>query len=440
MLRYPILTVLLALTLSAVPAFARARHAVPHVVPKPRPHVERTDTHARAKAHKPAITRTDMSKALPLSEMGKMPTTEERYRSLRSQVDKTKPDVESARHTSEALKAEAASLRQKLIETAARVQTLEQQKVRLDAQIRTLSARESEMAESFAHDRVAVAHLLGILERLQHDMPPAIVLNARNALGAAHAAMLLGASLPRVYGAAADLARRLEALRRTRTQLVAHRAESARNAVQLAAARVRLNQLLATKQAEATSATARYDTLAAKFEVIAKQATDLGQLLRRVAHLRAQRPDTNAVVVVDPAHRKAGFHLRRGELQRPVVGDLLDGGIKGVGGARAPGVTFLTQTGAQVVAPADSRVLFAGRYHKTGKVLILEMAAGYDLVLAGLDRLDVKVGDQLLAGEPLGTMPLTGKGAKLYFELRHNGKGTSPAPWLEPSIRKAERS
>jgi murein hydrolase activator len=68
------------------------------------------------------------------------------------------------------------------------------------------------------------------------------------------------------------------------------------------------------------------------------------------------------------------------------------------------------------------------------------MGGGYDLVLAGLDRIDVRPGDQLLAGEPVGAMPRSGTGAKLYFEVRDNGKGVSPAPWLEIDLRKAKRT
>jgi septal ring factor EnvC (AmiA/AmiB activator) len=67
--------------------------------------------------------------------------------------------------------------------------------------------------------------------------------------------------------------------------------------------------------------------------------------------------------------------------------------------------------------------------------LILQATGGYDLVLAGLDRIDVRPGDRLLAGEPVGRMPGR-NGARLYFELRRNGKGTSPLPWLGLDLRK----
>ena len=54
--------------------------------------------------------------------------------------------------------------------------------------------------------------------------------------------------------------------------------------------------------------------------------------------------------------------------------------------------------GAQVIAPADGKVLFAGAYHKEGQVLILEITTGYDVVLSGLGRVTVRLGDELLAG------------------------------------------
>ena len=68
-------------------------------------------------------------------------------------------------------------------------------------------------------------------------------------------------------------------------------------------------------------------------------------------------------------------------------------------------------------------------------MLILEITTGYDVVLAGLGRVTVKPNDQLLAGEPVGTMPPTND--RLYFEVRHGGRGQSPAPWLKLNLRPA---
>jgi septal ring factor EnvC (AmiA/AmiB activator) len=114
--------------------------------------------------------------------------------------------------------------------------------------------------------------------------------------------------------------------------------------------------------------------------------------------------------------------------------------MDGVGGAAAPGLTYATAPGAQVIAPADATVLFAGPYHKSGQVLILQMADGYDAVLAGLDRLEVHPEDRVLAGEPVGRMSKTGLQPRLYFELRQNGRGFSPAPYMAVALRKAKRS
>jgi septal ring factor EnvC (AmiA/AmiB activator) len=379
---------------------------------------------------------------VPLDQSGKLPSTSDRYRNLQNQINRSKPVVESAKAKSQRLADEAARLRKKLIDTAARVQKLEREKGSLDSAIAELTIEERQMAVSFQRGRVKVGRLLAVLERLQHDMPPVIVLKADDALGATHGAMLLGASLPRIYEAAASLSRRLEALRKTRTELQHRRVESARNAVKLSAARTELDQLLAIKEREAKAAQSVYGDLQAQLDTISGEAADLGGLLARVATLRAAMPARQDVVVVGPQGGDRPFTLHRGSLRRPVVGRLLDAADPRAANM-SPGVTFLTAPGASVIAPADAQVLFAGRYHKTGEALILELPGGYDLVLAGMDRFAVRTGDQLLAGEPVGAMPPVTNG-RLYFEVRQNGKSFSPMPWLDsdlkPDLRKAKKS
>ena len=367
--------------------------------------------------------------------MAKLPTTRDQYRALQQQIDENKPRVADAKAKSDTLNAQAKTLHEKLIATAAKVQALEVEKTTLDAQVLLLRADEDKLNREFVRDRASVSKLLAVLERLQHDMPPAMIMRPDDASGAVHGAMLLGASLPRLYGAAAGLSRKLQALRKTREQLVARRAERAKNAAELTLARNQLDQLVAIKEAQASAAESQYGDLKDKLDTVADQAASLETLLNRVAELRS-KPPVSGVMVVTADSRKEAV-LTRNSLLRPVLGPAVSGGMEGVGGASAPGMTFTAESGAQVVTPADGEVLFAGPYHKTGRVLILQMAAGYDLVLAGLDRVSVRPGDQLLAGEPVGTMPQM-ESAKLYLELRRNGKGVDPAPWLmsEPSMNK----
>jgi septal ring factor EnvC (AmiA/AmiB activator) len=290
-----------------------------------------------------------------------------------------------------------------------------------------------------AQDRTETVRLLAVLERLQSDMPPVIAVRSDDALAAARGAMVLGSSVPRIYQAAALLSRQLSALRAKRAELIARQRESIKVSVQLNDARAELDQLLAIKSQEADEASARYGDLEARLEAEAGRAASLEALLAKVATLRAH-PEGQGIVTVSAANLPRSSANQRRSIVRPVAGPAVPGGMDGVGGPRAPGVTILAPAGSDVVSPGDGQVLFAGSYHKTGKVLILEMGGGYDLVLAGLDRLDVRPGDELLAGEPVGAMPRAGAGSKLYFELRQNGRGVDPTPWMEVDLRKAKRS
>jgi septal ring factor EnvC (AmiA/AmiB activator) len=376
----------------------------------------------------------DLTNAVPAASADHMPSSTAQYQVLQSEIAKTRPAVADAKRRSEALSAEAATLRQQLISTAARVQDLEQQKIALDSEVSRLSAQSKQLSADFAQQRVKVSALLAILERMQHDMPPVMAIRPGDALAGAHAAMLLGATFPRLYHAVAELALRLSVMKRTHDELVRRRSEDAQNSVGLEAARGRLDQLLAMKSREADAANGQYGDLAARLDAAANEAQSLEILLRKVAALRNTPAGQGEVVVA--ARNAQGEGLQRHSLLRPVVGHMEPGDGEPEDSPRAPGISFVPPRGAQVVAPADSQVLFAGPYHKNGLVLILHGVGGYDLVLAGLERVDVRAGDQVLAGEPVGRMPRSGAEMRLYFELRQNGKGASPAPWLAVEPRK----
>ncbi len=261
----------------------------------------------------------DLSHAIPAKDALKLPSTREQFDTLKNQIIHDRPAVIAARQKSETLKAQAIDLQRKLIETAARVVELESQKVQLDSDIARLASDDARLSANFARDRVAVEKLLAILERMQHDMPPAIVVRPDDALGAARSAMLIGASAPNVYRAAAALAKRISDLQRTRSELIARRAEGVKNATKLRIARTDLDQLLATKQLEADTAASHFGDLETKLAQAATAAADLQSLLEKVAQLRRQ-PDQKTVVAVTPS--KAGppsvCRARRSSTRSPV--------------------------------------------------------------------------------------------------------------------------
>ena len=55
--------------------------------------------------------------------------------------------------------------------------------------------------------------------------------------------------------------------------------------------------------------------------------------------------------------------------------------------------------------PAAAAWLFAAPFRSYGLLLIVDCGGGYHAVLAGFERLDVKVGQDVAAGEPVGVMP-----------------------------------
>ncbi|MGQ0742453.1 MAG: murein hydrolase activator EnvC family protein [Alphaproteobacteria bacterium] len=368
-------------------------------------------------------------------------TLSERYERARRALEEQRAAAAKTEAERNRLQREAESLRARLIANANRVQVLEAELAQAGADIGRLQAQAKTLEASFARDREPVAHLLAVLQRLDRDAPPALALRPDDSLAAARGAMLLGAMLPPVYNRAADLARRLERLRATLEALEAKSKEARATAASLLQARRELAVLLERRGKEAEMAQSRLGAIRAVTEEIAREAGDLKSLLQRIARLRAQNGSRMTVVAAETADPMT---LRRGQLRRPVVGRMTPGGPDAPGpvtakGGGISGLWFAAAGGAQAVAPADGEVVFAGPYQKFGQVLILELAGGYDLVLAGLGRVDVRIGDSVLAGEPVGILPLE-KQAHLYMELRRGGRTLNAARWLAGELRKAKRS
>ena len=129
-----------------------------------------------------------------------------------------------------------------------------------------------------------------------------------------------------------------------------------------------------------------------------------------------------------PGEDSGAFRSRKGRLTFPIAGQAE---VKATTREGGPGVEIKATAGAPVRAVHPGRVAFADRYGTYGKLVIVDHGEKYYTVSGNLASIDVKVGDQLSAGEKIGTAGgEPGGPASLYFEIRLGSERLPPTAWL----------
>ena len=131
----------------------------------------------------------------------------------------------------------------------------------------------------------------------------------------------------------------------------------------------------------------------------------------------------------EPVEAAPGFPSARGHLLFPVAGRA-EVRAAHRDGTDGPGLEVRAPVGAVVRAVYPGRVAFADRYGPYGRIVILDHGDHYYTVSGDLDEIDVKIGQDVGAGDRVGTVGDDGQGAMLYFEVRHGSQTIAPGPWL----------
>jgi septal ring factor EnvC (AmiA/AmiB activator) len=353
----------------------------------------------------------------------------------------------------EELSADRRKLAQDLVDTAARTRTTEARIEATQQRLEPLTAREAAVRKSIDERRAVIGEVLAALQRIGRRPPPALIASPEDALQAVRTAMVLGAVLPDMRGKvdalAADLAELLN-LRKTMT------AESERLKAEIAALdkdRARIAALTEERQKQQGEREKALAAERARAAELARQTGDLKDLIARLeASLdpavrearEAARSDSrpNMSAYRDPGRLApaVAFAAMRGQVPMPVNGvKLRNFGAPDGNGGTERGLTVATRAGAQVTAPADGWVVYAGPFRSYGQLLILNAGGGYHILLAGMDRISVDLGQFVLAGEPVAVMgsgshiaAILASGSSqpvLYIEFRKNGTPVDPGPW-----------
>ncbi|MET1754079.1 peptidoglycan DD-metalloendopeptidase family protein [Novosphingobium sp. RD2P27] len=354
----------------------------------------------------------------------------------------------AARKRAEKLEAEARAVTQQADRTAreaaalaARVQETEAAIAAQEAQVRLITAAREELRARMAERQAPLARLTASLQRLSRRPPVLALLRPGSVQDLVYMRAMFDTMLPEVERRTAALraelarARALEQSARTAAaRLRATEGQLSGKRRQLAAIEAR--QRLASREASGIASREADRALA-----LAEHAQDLGELVEEIGRqgelrsvlaqlpgplMRPARPEDSRVVEAEhfiaPPKGLPTWIL-------PLNGRLLTGfGEQVPGQVRSRGLVLAPRANAQAVAPAPGRIAYAGRYRGYSQIVIIEHSGGWASVVTGLARLNVRVGEQVVAGSPLGTAGPASP--QIGVELRRDGEPVNPLQYL----------
>ena len=382
------------------------------------------------------------------------------------ELEAARAQQKSAAEQQQKLKADIAAigqdrskLNQQLIDIAAQVRAVETRIGDAEARLSPLDSREQQIRDSLGSRRSDMVEVLAALQRAGRRTPPALLVRPEDALQSLRTAMLLGSVVPELRARAEKLAGDLGELVALRKTIATERDRLAVDRDKLRDDQTRLAALVDERQRKQSSVEKDMEIEGARAIALSRQVDSLQGLIAKMEQDLKSAADAAATASLqgapatlngkpnlgalrDPARLSPAiaFASARGLFAMPVNGVKIRefGGSDGAGGVEK-GISLATRAGAQVTTPCDGWVVYAGPFRSYGQLLILNAGGGYHVLIAGMERISVNIGQFVLTGEPVATMGSTSQVASilattasqpvLYVEFRKDGTPIDPGPW-----------
>ena len=380
---------------------------------------------------------------------------------------------------------ERATLNKELIASGERVQASEAKLSETEGKLAELTEQVNVIQSSITERKEAIVKMLSAMQRIGRTPPPALVTRRDDALAVVRSAMLLAEVFPELKYQADNLSRELDGLVTLESGIRGQRDTEKSEAGRLEAERASLDRLLEEKRRATAQGEAELADIRRVAGEQAETVTDLSELVVRMdaqiakveiaqydAELAAEKalrsraqqealatPDDENVVEIKPQSTRVAFaspdrlkpalpfEAAKGTLRLPAQGRKVNRfGDTDAGGVPLKGISLQTREEARITAPADGWVVYAGPFRSYGQLLIINAGGGYHILLAGMSRIDVGLGQFVLAGEPIAEMGNTAESDRshdssrpvLYVEFRKDGTPIDPDPWWAEASEKVQ--
>lgn len=369
--------------------------------------------------------------------------SEKELKEIQTQLRQEKQTQTQMKEMAQSVANQVSSVQRQMVKTANQIQNNEDVLSALEHDLNELKENKKKLEERLFARENQMTVLMSGLQKMAFYPPDSVFFAPQNPVDNLRSSLILKSTKQPLKATSDNLKEQLMKLASLEAAIKTQASQ-----IKLAATRLENEQAAMEKlvsQKSILQAHFESESIEAKknAEDLGKKAKNLEDLLKKLEKERQaknkrmadaasrQKPILN---VPQPMAVAGAFAKSKGSLPLPVRGRVVQKyGDTTIGGGSAKGITMHARQSAQVVAPFDGTVLFAGPFKDYGNLIIIEHGEDYHTLLSGLTRIDCMVGQSVLTGEPVGVMSAQ-KPEKLYIEFRQNGLPINPSGWFASKI------
>lgn len=317
--------------------------------------------------------------------------TEQQNKKIKQQLQTSTKDVEKTK--------------KQLVKAADKVNDLEEQRSALSKRIAELDAQRDKISAELSRNYDGVvdstASILFIASNPNFDsktMHDYVLTSA-----------VLTAAADRFDNQIMDATKKMQELDKIRNNRAIEKEKLDRSAKKYSSEKDALDKLLKTRSAQNEKLKNQQIALQDKLKKLSIRAKNISELSAGVGS----------------SEMSSDTRFSKHKLNTPVRGKLVvKYGEKTALGLKSDGWRIRTHGDALVMAPADGVVKFADSFRGFGKIIIMSHKNGYNTVMTNMGSIDALVGQEVLAGEPIGRM--NDNRPEMYLEVRRGDKSVDP--------------
>lgn len=357
------------------------------------------------------------------------------------------------------LKEELKNVNKKMIAAAKKIQNGEDEILKKQEELAVLQKHLNESEEKFNSENDMLIETLAALQNLALRPSEAVLVQPLSPVEVMRSSILLRGSVHSLESRASSIRQSIEDISNQKAQIALRLQDLEKDNKKLAMQQEDMKKLSQQKSTMYSQISSQSEEAKKKADMLASQAHNLRDLLeklekqkeiarRQMAEKARLAREQAAAKLHEESHGleaineyenssqtlgqpAAGFSKAKGRLSRPARGPLVTAFHSELSkGVYSNGIDIKTAAKAQVIAPYDGTVIYAGPFKNFANLVIIDHGEGYTSLLSGLGETDTEVGQTLLAGEPVGTMPADA-GSKLHIEIRKNNHPVNPNEWIK---------